>query len=726
MNNPINKSIIRTLSLAVGGLAVVASPSLAQDNSRYGETRLNQLPEKGKSAHALWVGSWWAYKTNGIALRHKASFAECRGVDLTVNPNKLVQDGKAFCLSAAEKIDHLEGRLGEVEWDKVKEYQRISQADLGTKQERIRDLVRILNKWIADNAGGNWRETDDGKEYLRLNEELEAAKATLPEIDVNTASEFEHIEHGTGVPGVGAWWGHCNAWAAAAIMEDEPVRRGTVTANGKTVDFTPGEAKALLTEAWMEHRSSFQGSRHDDPENTGLSYEDVTAAGFHIYFGTQLGVRQKSFVIDRYTGDQVWNQPMRSYIWEIEPMYEDGTAEKIELFQTSYDNQGTPSKRSLGQRDVYPVQVTAHIHWMTDGLAHEQATVANITADAYPKNHSQLRALWNDNVEMRSLTYTLYLDRPMADASARIIGDGAWDAGLAGSNNAQPDFMWQPLNQSPTVRNYENPFVSTEFLHANILPATAAMAVEPVSNALTSKDTPLAIPDNNPTGIASTINVELAGRLTSVAVNVDITHTYQGDLKVMLVKGNQTLTLHNRTGGSADDIKRTFDAPALNGTAAAGAWTLKVVDGAGQDVGTLNKWSLDLVTDGEAPIEPPNDVQTRVFEAAGLPLAVPDNNATGVKAEINVGQSGTLTQLKVTVDIEHTYIGDLTVTLEKTGKIYKLHNRDGGSDDNIAKTWTIEAAAGTSLQGKWILNVVDSARQDVGTIKRFAVDATWR
>lgn len=721
------KTTIKRLALTLGGLTVAASPALAQDNSRYGETRINQLPDKGKSAHALWVGSWWAYKRNGIAYRHKSSFAECRGVDLSVDPNKLVTDNKAFCLSAAEKIDYLEGRLANVEWDDIQAYHRVAQDELGAKQERIRELVRLLNRWIEENAGRDWRETDNGKEYLRLNEELEAAKANLPQIDVDTTTEFENIEHGLGVPGVGGWWGHCNAWSAAAIMEEEPVNRGTVTFQGRTVEFTPGEAKALLTESWMEHRSSFYGSRHDDPENTGLSYEDVTPAAFHIFFGSQLGIRQKSFVIDRYTGDQVWNQPMRSYAWSIEKLYEGAQSESIELFQTTYDASGKAKKTSLGNRDVFPVEVTAHIHWMTDGLPHEEVTRANITADAYPTNSSDLHNLWGNQVEMRTLTYTLYLDRPLEDPAARIVGDGAWSAGLAGSNNAQPDFMWQPLNQGPSVRRYENPYVDTEFVQAHVLPATVAVVEEPVSNALTSKDTPIAVPDNNPTGISSTIPVELSGRLSSVAINVDITHTYIGDLTVNLVKGNQTISLHNRTGGSADNIVRTFDAPALIGAAAAGDWTLKVIDLAGQDVGTLNRWSLDLVTDAGEPVEEPvDDVQHRVYEDDGLPLNIPDNDAAGVSTDIYVGQSGTLQKLDVTVEIEHTYIGDLIVTLEKTGQIYKLHNREGGSTDNLAKTWSLDAAQGTSLRGKWILKVVDGAGQDVGKITRFALDATWR
>ena len=49
--------------------------------------------------------------------------------------------------------------------------------------------------------------------------------------------------------------------------------------------------------------------------------------------------------------------------------------------------------------------------------------------------------------------------------------------------------------------------------------------------------------------------------------------------------------LHNRTGGSADNIIQTFSVnlstEALNGT-----WNLRVNDNAGGDIGTLNRWSI--------------------------------------------------------------------------------------------------------------------------------------
>ncbi len=77
---------------------------------------------------------------------------------------------------------------------------------------------------------------------------------------------------------------------------------------------------------------------------------------------------------------------------------------------------------------------------------------------------------------------------------------------------------------------------------------------------------------------------------TPVAVN--IVHTYKGDLKVDLVAPDGTVyVLHNRTGGSADNIVQTFSvnlsSEALNGT-----WNLRANDNASGDTGYINSWSI--------------------------------------------------------------------------------------------------------------------------------------
>ena len=63
-----------------------------------------------------------------------------------------------------------------------------------------------------------------------------------------------------------------------------------------------------------------------------------------------------------------------------------------------------------------------------------------------------------------------------------------------------------------------------------------------------SSDTPIAIPDNNPAFVVSTINVAQDTTILELAAEVNITHTFIGDLLVTLVApGGQEFVLHNRT-----------------------------------------------------------------------------------------------------------------------------------------------------------------------------------
>ncbi|MDY0004002.1 MAG: proprotein convertase P-domain-containing protein, partial [Polyangia bacterium] len=110
-----------------------------------------------------------------------------------------------------------------------------------------------------------------------------------------------------------------------------------------------------------------------------------------------------------------------------------------------------------------------------------------------------------------------------------------------------------------------------------------------------SNDTPVAIPDDDPTGVTSNITLTGAGNVSSLSVSVDITHTFRADLIVKLRHpGGSEVTLFNQEMDGETNLVRTFTPSELNGLAAAGTWSLVVIDGASRDVGTLNSWSLTV------------------------------------------------------------------------------------------------------------------------------------
>ncbi len=134
-----------------------------------------------------------------------------------------------------------------------------------------------------------------------------------------------------------------------------------------------------------------------------------------------------------------------------------------------------------------------------------------------------------------------------------------------------------------------------------------------------STDTPVTIPDNNTTGVTSTINVPDLDTVVDVNVTVNVQHTWDGDVTMYLIGPNGTqVTLVARRGSSGDNFVNTvFDdqattpissgtvpftgsfkpelpLSALNGISAAGAWKLKATDSVTGDSGQILNWTLSL------------------------------------------------------------------------------------------------------------------------------------
>lgn len=130
--------------------------------------------------------------------------------------------------------------------------------------------------------------------------------------------------------------------------------------------------------------------------------------------------------------------------------------------------------------------------------------------------------------------------------------------------------------------------------------------------------------------VAFTLEVPDTTPVSSVSVAVDIKHTYVGDLVVSLEAparlGIAPIVLHNRTGGSRNNLKRIYEGSTVRGLAALvgkdchGSWTLRVQDAAAEDTGTLVSFSLRL---SFGPIN-------RVVEAP----ARRSNTRTGKKASL--------------------------------------------------------------------------------------------
>ena len=88
---------------------------------------------------------------------------------------------------------------------------------------------------------------------------------------------------------------------------------------------------------------------------------------------------------------------------------------------------------------------------------------------------------------------------------------------------------------------------------------------------------------------------------------------------------------------------------------------------------------------------------------------------------IQVPDRGDAGDLTVTLDIDHTYIGDLDVFLVHGGVIAQLHAQEGGSADGIQRTYSVQTFDGMNRQGEWGLVVRDNAREDEGVLNNWTL-----
>jgi subtilisin family serine protease len=102
--------------------------------------------------------------------------------------------------------------------------------------------------------------------------------------------------------------------------------------------------------------------------------------------------------------------------------------------------------------------------------------------------------------------------------------------------------------------------------------------------------------------ITDTIPFPLDVNIQEIEININIKHTYRGDLSIYLQPpGQNEIELLNRTGGGADNFIRTFRSSDesvlfqnLINRPAQGDWILRIADNARRDDGMLDKWGLSV------------------------------------------------------------------------------------------------------------------------------------
>lgn len=232
-----------------------------------------------------------------------------------------------------------------------------------------------------------------------------------------------------------------------------------------------------------------------------------------------------------------------------------------------------------------------------------------------------------------------------------------------------------------------------------------------------------AIPENDAIGISDTIVVAEALSAASVKVGVDISHSYRGDLRVTLTTpwGTVVELKAKGAGGSADDLRVLYDEASLPALATLrncptqGSWKLTVQDLAPGDAGHLNRWWLEFTSAGPA---------APTLELKEQPGAkIPDAPHQGIERALTSTSAATVANVELSVDIAHSWVGDLRVTLvSPKGAEIVVHDGSGGSQHDLKRTYTATTTpalanlAGQPAGGTWKLRIRDTARADTGKL----------
>ncbi|MDX1461543.1 MAG: proprotein convertase P-domain-containing protein [Marinirhabdus sp.] len=270
----------------------------------------------------------------------------------------------------------------------------------------------------------------------------------------------------------------------------------------------------------------------------------------------------------------------------------------------------------------------------------------------------------------------------------------------------------------------------------------------------------VAIPDSPAAGLTTTIDIVDDFNISDLNVDLDISHTWVGDLIITLeapdgtsavlaerigaapgsggfgCSGNDILaTLDDEaTGGAINDACITANVPAVNGTftpenplsvfdgiSTLGTWTLTISDNAGGDTGTLNSWALNYeYTAISNPLEVVLDANgMATVDAADLLIGFSDNcgiasttvDQTGAPAPGSIttifetnnnGAAGGAIYFDITVGPLDINISDLDLNTAEPGaftvEMYTLVGTHVGNEANPG-AWTLSATGSGTAAG---------------------------
>ena len=228
---------------------------------------------------------------------------------------------------------------------------------------------------------------------------------------------------------VETWMGICHGWAQAAYMLDRPSHKVNVlAADGQTViPFFPSDIKALGSLLWANVNvyTNFSGGRCNvkDPEKDEVGRVidqkcfDTNPGTWHRAVVNQIGLSDRSVIIDATYDYEVWNQPVYSYSY-------------LYFNPETYETSKNFSDVAVDVNDFKKDKFKKYRHENTKKVVGVEMVLEYIAETQPVQSEEDGEAF--DYVKTVFYRYDLELDN-----SGNILG-GEW------YSNMHPDFLWTP------------------------------------------------------------------------------------------------------------------------------------------------------------------------------------------------------------------------------------------------------------------------------------------
>jgi len=140
--------------------------------------------------------------------------------------------------------------------------------------------------------------------------------------------------------------------------------------------------------------------------------------------------------------------------------------------------------------------------------------------------------------------------------------------------------------------------------------------------------------------------------------------------------------------------------------------------------GKVNAEAAVLMAQGQrSPLQQPSRT---IRGENNTSLSIPDFDPKGVTSVISISESGLIRSIELRVEIEHSYLGDVEVyAIAPNNDKVLLQGRTLGRNTNLGITYSLQTTPllrrflNLPASGDWQLVVIDNARFDSGTLKRW-------